>query len=236
MSTTQPAVAAPSNQRPWIFDLTAARAQHSGRNLRRLGAGRHGRDGLQLRHSHADRGLAHQQRTSGLAGHGRSADFSRRRLAGWIARRPLRPRTRPADHHPVVRALHLSERIHQLLLATADDARTARPGFRRGVGGRLGADGRSHPRAAPRQGRRHRARRMGGRMGRHGHLLYRALLRTACRNSVACHVLDRHSSGAAGLLHPAQRSRARSLQPDARTRSCTSGKAAISWKSSARRC
>ncbi len=38
----------------------------------------------------------------------------------------------------------------------------------------------------------------------HGHLLYRALLHTACRKCVACHVLDRHSSGAAGFLYPAQ--------------------------------
>ena len=40
-------------------------------------------------------------------------------------------------------------------------------------------------------------------MGHRGHLLYRALLRAACRNCMACHVLDRHSSRAAGLLHPA---------------------------------
>ena len=45
------------------------------------------------------------------------------------------------------------------------------------------------------------------------------VLCTAGRDRVARHVLDRHSSRAVGLLYPAQRSRARSLQPDSCARS-----------------
>src|SRR5271157_2250818 len=140
MSTARPAVTSRASRHPWIFDLTPQE-----RSTLVATFGGWALDGMDVMvYSFvipADRSVAHQQGTSGHAGYGRSADFSRWRLAGRIAGGPLRPRTHPADHHSMVCVLHVPKRIHQLVLATADDARPARPGFRRGVGGRLRADG-----------------------------------------------------------------------------------------------
>ena len=225
-----------TNQRPWILDLTAAE-----RSTLVATFGGWALDGMDVMvYSFVIPTLiAAWHISKGQAGLLGTAALLISAVGGWLAGlladRFGRVRVLQITIR-VVRVLHVLKRIHQLVLAIADDARTARPGVWRGVGGRLSIDGRSHPRTVPRQGRRHRARWMGHRLGHHGNLLHRTLFHTSRRNCVARDVLDRHSAGAAGVLHSAERSRARSVPQNARARGCPRGRAVVFWRSSAPRC
>ena len=198
----------------------AAGAQHPRRNLRRLGARRHGRDGLQLRHPHADRRLAHQQGTSGHAGHGGAADFCRWRMA----RRACWPtalaacafcRSRSCGSRVFTFLSGFTNSFWQLLIT-------------RGLQG-LGFGG-EWAVGSVLMGEAIRAEYRGKAVGtvQGGWAIgwgitaisYTVLFSVLpADDGLARHVLDRHSAGASGLLHPAQCSRAGSLPPDARARS-----------------
>ena len=151
-------------------------ASYSDRDIRRLGAGRYGRDGVQLRDSYSDDDVAHHRRRSGATRHRRFAYFRCRWLARRAARGSLRPSTHSSTYDCVVRAFHVLERTNELLVATSFHARPARVGLRRRVGSGLGVDGRNDSRPPPRQSCGHRASRLGDRLGTRGALLCASVL------------------------------------------------------------
>ena len=155
------------------------RASHVRRRLRRLGRRRARLHGLHFRDLHAHQFVGHRQGAGRHAGHRHAAVLGAGRLARGHPGRPLRPRARAAIHHPVVLGLHGGHRLRAELRTTVRAARAARPGLRRRVGRRLGADGRDRPRPASRQGRGHGAERLGGGLGRGGDLVHAGLLAAA---------------------------------------------------------
>ncbi len=182
-----------------------AGAQDADRRRRGLGD-RLGRcHGLHLCRAHPDCGVGHVEDRSRLDHHRDGHQFGDRRLAGRRAGGPIRPRAHSSIDYRLVRVFHLSLRIHQFLRTVAGHAFAARPGLRRRVGGRFGADRGNDPPAAPRQGGGHDAKRMGSGLGGGEPALSVAVFRAAGTSGVAGIVLGRHSSGTAGALHPAQR-------------------------------
>ena len=126
-------------------------------------------------------------------------------LGGWFsrhARRPLRPGADAADHHPVVFGLHLPLRLRPEFRAALHPARAARLRLWRRMGGRRGADGRGDPRQVSRPRRRPGADRLGGRLGRLGAGLYRALLAPARGDRLARAVRGRPGAGGLCVLDP----------------------------------
>src|SRR5262249_32411634 len=115
-------------------------ASHVPGLLRRLGARRDGLPVLQLRDPHADRPLAAHQGASGDAPDHHAARRSPWRLARGIDLRPHRTRPNPADHHPLVRALHRAVRTGAKLRSAAPGAWPDGAGIRRRMGRGRGPD------------------------------------------------------------------------------------------------
>ena len=119
----------------------AKRKKHTDCDIWRLGPGRHGCYGLQLRHPQLDRRVAHQQERCRVARHRRPVDVLSWRLAGWLTGGPFRTCESAADHHCLVCPVHILERLYAEFLATAPLPRVARFGVRWRVGSWLRADG-----------------------------------------------------------------------------------------------
>ena len=185
----------------WLLQLTSNERSGAARDLQRMDAGRPRCNGLQLCSAKPHSALAHQPGASRAAQHLCPAALGRRRLAGWIGSRPLRSRARPADQHPLVRAVHLFERLLQQLSATARGTRDAGARFWWRVGRWLRARGRDDPQPLSRTRRRDGAGRLGDRMGDSRSLLCRFSCRAGSGSCVACTVLDWNSSGFSGVLH-----------------------------------
>ena len=195
----------------WLRELSSQERKTLDRLVRRMVGRCARRDGLHVRDPHVDRDLEHEQGAGGLDCD-RDLDHVRaRRMAGRHPRRPHRAREGAAVHHSVVRGLHVPVRLHQLVRATAADARAAGPGVRRRVGGGLGADRRDDAGGPSRQGRGHGSERLGGRLGRRRPALRADLLPAPRGAGVAGHVLGRHPARAAGALHPPPREGFRDL-------------------------
>ena len=142
-------------------------------------------------------------------------------LGGWfsgtLSDRFGRVRILQTLHH-VVFGLHLPLRVRPGFPAALHPARAARPGVRRRMGGRRGADGRGDPRQIPRPRRRPGADRMGGRLGRLGAGLHRALCGPARVDRLARDVRGRPAARGVRRLDPPEHlTNPRSSTPTAAT-------------------
>jgi hypothetical protein len=125
---------------------------------------------------------------------------------GMVLRDPGRkvwPGKNAPDHHPLVLVLHLPVRLRDLFRDVVRLARAPRSGVRRRLGRRCGADGRGCARQVSRPRRRSGADRLGGRLGRCRHRLYRALLDAAGIHRLAGAVRDRLVARGLCVLGPA---------------------------------
>ena len=89
---------------------------------------------------------------AGALGTAALSRFGRRRMAGGLGRRPLRPRAHAATGHRVVRRFHISIGRRAKLSATVSGARAPGSRLRRRMGRRGGVAGRSHAARTSRQG------------------------------------------------------------------------------------
>ena len=186
----------------WFSDLNAARAAHHDRVLRRLVARRTRCAGLQLRHPVPAGAVEDHRWTGRRTGDCHAVDLGVRRLARRRGVRPVRPRSRAAGHHRLVRGVHLPVRLRTELRPTLHLPRPAGPGLRRRVGGRRRADGRGDPRQVSRPRRRHRADRLVDRLGRRGAALHHPDRHVARGAGLARAVLDWHPARRPGVLDP----------------------------------
>ena len=235
MSTTQPAVAAPSNQRLWIFDLTAGE-----RSTLVATFGGWALDGMDVMvYSFVIPSLiAAWHISKSDAGWLGTAALLMSSLGGWLA-------GLMADRFGRVRVLQITivwfavftflSGFTQEFLATAPLPRVARFGVRRRVGGGLGADGRNHPRATSRQSGGNRARRLGGRLGHCRVFLHGAAVETSPATGAGAPCSGSASCPRSWCFTSGRKSKSPKFipRPAIPWKSATK---AISWKSSAPRC